>query len=55
MLLWAALALIGFLALVAVVVVLGTGSTDRYEREKQARADFARAAAQVVRVPQTTT
>jgi hypothetical protein len=38
MLLWPALALIGFLVLVAVVVALGTVSTGRYEREQRARA-----------------
>ena len=36
MLLWPALALIGFLVLMALVVALGTVSTDRYEREQRA-------------------
>jgi len=35
--LWPALALIGFFVLVALVVALGTESTDRYEREQRAR------------------
>lgn len=39
---WAVLAFIGFLVLVAVVIALGTGSTGRYERERRAQADAAR-------------
>jgi hypothetical protein len=35
---WAGLALIGFLLLIAVVVVLGLVSTDRYEQERARRA-----------------
>lgn len=35
---WSALALIGFVALLAVVIALGTMSTGRYEREQRARA-----------------
>ena len=35
---WPALALIGFVVLVAVVIALGTRSTGRYEREQRARA-----------------
>jgi hypothetical protein len=34
--LWPVLALIGFLAVVAFVIALGTGSTGRYERERRA-------------------
>lgn len=35
---WPALALIGFVVLVGVVIALGTRSTGRYEREQRARA-----------------
>jgi hypothetical protein len=42
MLLWAALAVFGFLLLTALIVVLGTSSTDRYERERRAQARSAR-------------
>jgi hypothetical protein len=37
MLVWPILAVIGFLVLTAVIVVLGTSSTNRYERERRAR------------------
>jgi hypothetical protein len=35
--LWAVLASIGFLAVVAVVIALGAGSTRRYEQERRPR------------------
>jgi len=44
MLWWPVLALIGFLALVAVVVALGTMSTNRYEQEQRKRARSTRPA-----------
>jgi hypothetical protein len=36
MVLWPALALIGFLVLIAFVIAMGTHSTARYEQERQA-------------------
>ena len=36
MVLWPAVSLIGFLVLTALVIVLGTRSTARYEREQRA-------------------
>jgi hypothetical protein len=39
---WPALALIGFVLLMAVVVTLGMGSTGRYEREQRARSRASR-------------
>jgi hypothetical protein len=36
MVFWPAVALIGFLALTAFVIAMGTQSTARYEREQQA-------------------
>jgi hypothetical protein len=36
MVLWPAVALIGFLVLTAFVIAMGTQSTARYEREQQA-------------------
>ena len=36
MVLWPAVALIGFVVLTALVIVMGTSSTARYEREKSA-------------------
>jgi hypothetical protein len=36
MVVWPAVTLIGFLALVAFVIAMGTSSTARYEAEKQA-------------------
>ncbi|SFK75344.1 hypothetical protein [Geodermatophilus ruber] len=54
LMLWPALALIGFLVLTAFVVVLGTVSTDRYEREQQARTMSARPAAKSIGVAPTT-
>ena len=38
MVFWPAVALIGFLVLIAVVIAMGTQSTARYERERQAQA-----------------
>ncbi|MGY1638994.1 hypothetical protein ACI78V_20305 [Geodermatophilus sp. SYSU D00742] len=38
MVLWPAVTLIGFLVLTALVIVMGTSSTARYEREKSAAA-----------------
>ena len=35
---WPALNVIGFLVLMALVITLGTVSTDRYEREREQRA-----------------
>jgi hypothetical protein len=49
MLLWPVLALIGFLGLVAVVVALGTMSTNRYEQEQRTRASFTRRPREPVR------
>src|SRR4051794_7741918 len=49
MVLWPVVALIGFLVLVAVVVALGTMSTNRYEREQRTRASFPRRPRQPVR------
>jgi type II secretory pathway pseudopilin PulG len=37
MLVWPVLAVIGFLALTAFIVVLGTSSTNRYEKERRAQ------------------
>ena len=37
MILWPAVALIGFLVLTAVVIAMGTQSTARYEREQRAQ------------------
>ena len=51
MLLWAVLALTGFLVLVAVVVALGTMSTNRYEQEQRRRARFTRPARPPSQVP----
>jgi membrane protein implicated in regulation of membrane protease activity len=51
---WPALALIGFLVLTAVVIALGTGSTNRYEREQRARTSSAQPAAQLIGVAPTT-
>ncbi len=46
MVLWPALTLLGFLVLTALVIVMGTQSTARYEREQRAEpAPAARAAA----------
>jgi hypothetical protein len=36
MVFWPAVALIGFLVLIAFVIAMGTQSTARYERERQA-------------------
>jgi hypothetical protein len=38
MILWPAVALIGFLVLTALVIAMGTRSTARYEQEKQGSA-----------------
>jgi hypothetical protein len=38
MVLWPAVSLIGFLVLTALVIAMGTRSTARYERERQAAA-----------------
>ena len=38
MVLWPALTLIGFVVLTALVIVMGTSSTARYEREQRAAA-----------------
>jgi hypothetical protein len=38
MILWPAVALIGFLVLTALVIAMGTQSTARYEREQQSAA-----------------
>jgi hypothetical protein len=39
MILWPAVALIGFLVLTAFVIVMGTHSTARYEQEQELTAD----------------
>lgn len=39
MVLWPAVTLVGFLLLTALVVVMGTHSTARYEQEKRAAAE----------------
>ena len=51
--LWPAVAVIGFLVLVAVVIALGTVSTGRYEREQRSRARAARQPAKSVGVRST--
>jgi hypothetical protein len=49
MMLWPAVTLLGFLALTALVIAMGTQSTARYEREQQAAGSAAgRAAAETV-------
>jgi hypothetical protein len=49
MVLWPAVSLIGFLVLTALVIAMGTRSTARYEREREAaRPTAARAAAEPV-------
>lgn len=50
MLLWPAVALTGFLVLVAVVVALGTMSTNRYEKQRK-REGFTRPARSPSQVP----
>ncbi len=45
MVMWPTLALLGFLALTALVIVMGTRSTARYEAEKAAAAPRTRSAA----------
>ena len=55
MLLWPVLALTGFLVLVAVVVALGTMSTNRYEQEQRKRARFTRPARTPSQVPEPPT
>jgi len=52
--LWPALALIGFLVLTALVIALGTVSTDRYEREQRAGTKSAPPAAESIGVAPTT-
>ena len=44
MLVWPSLAVIGFLALTAFIVVLGTSSTNRYEKERRAQCRVTRLA-----------
>lgn len=39
MVLWPTVALVGFLVLTALVILMGTTTTARYEREKRAGAD----------------
>ncbi|MGY1605208.1 hypothetical protein [Geodermatophilus sp. SYSU D00815] len=48
MLLWPAVSLIGFLVLTALVIVMGTRSTARYEREQRAATGTAPAAVEPV-------
>jgi hypothetical protein len=56
MVMWPTLALLGFLALTALVIVMGTRSTARYEAEKAAAVPHARSAAtDAVRAPATAT
>ena len=56
MVMWPTLALLGFLVLTALVIVMGTRSTARYEAEKAATAPRARSAAtEAVRATATAT
>jgi hypothetical protein len=48
MILWPVVALIGFLALTAFVIAMGTRSTARYEQEQQLAADVPAAPAEAV-------
>jgi hypothetical protein len=50
---WPALALIGFMVLMTLVIALGTDSTNRYERER-ARARCALPAGQSIGLPRPT-
>ena len=50
---WLIVALIGFLVLTAVVVTLGTLSTNRYEREQRARRGSAPAPRHMIGLPGT--
>jgi membrane protein implicated in regulation of membrane protease activity len=54
MLVWPILAVIGFLALTAFIVVLGTSSTNRYEQERRAQRRSARLAGRSVGVVRAT-
>jgi hypothetical protein len=54
MLVWPILAVVGFLALTAVIVVLGTSSTNRYEKERRAQRRSARFAGRSVGVARAT-
>jgi hypothetical protein len=51
---WPALALIGFLALTAVIIALGTMSTGRYEREQRRRSGAGRSKAAAIGIAPTT-
>jgi hypothetical protein len=48
---WSALAVIGFLVLMALVIALGTVSTGRYEREQRVRTGPALPAGQSILPP----
>jgi hypothetical protein len=48
MILWPVVALVGFLALTAFVIAMGTRSTARYEAERQLTADLPAAPTEVV-------
>ena len=49
MILWPVVALVGFLAVTAFVIAMGTRSTARYEAERQLDADLPAAPAEAVR------
>jgi hypothetical protein len=51
MILWPLVALIGFLVLTALVIVMGTRSTARYEQEREVTGETAAAAETVGAVP----
>jgi hypothetical protein len=51
---WPALALIGFMVLMTLVIALGTVSTNRYEREQRARARCSLPARQSMGLPRPT-
>jgi hypothetical protein len=57
MVLWPAVALVGFLVLTGLVIVMGTSTTARYEREQRAAARASASstspATEHVRAPQT--
>ena len=48
MILWPAVALIGFLVLTALVIAMGTHATARYEREQSTAGSAARSAPEAV-------
>jgi membrane protein implicated in regulation of membrane protease activity len=54
MMVWPILAVVGFVALTAVIVVLGTSSTSRYEQERRAQRRSARLAGRSIGVVRAT-